>query len=323
VNGAASVFSNTPVDTFVTIPDARFLFHAEFKRSGTDLTLTGEDGHRVVVPGYFKHDHLPTLLCADGSALTGDIVAALAGPLAPGQYAQIGAPAPSDVQPIGRVATVSGNSTAMRNGVAIALNVGDAVYKGDVVQTAGNSAIAVIFGDGTTFNLTANARMVLNEFVYNPAPGSANFALINLVQGSITFVAGEVAKTGDMKIGTPTATLGIRGTAVQIDIDVNNGQTKMSVLVEPNGVVGSFNIYSLSGDLIGTVSNAKTCSAYDSSGKMVSTSTSVAPSSRTVLKRFGGSLAISRSLSLPRNSPGASSATTRSIPMSNGVRSCS
>ena len=214
VNGAASVFSNTPVDTFVTIADAQYLFHAEFKRSGTDLTLTGEDGHRVVVPGYFKHDHLPTLLSSDGSALTGDIVAALAGPLAPGQYAQIGAPAPSDVQPIGRVATVSGNSTAMRNGVAIALNVGDAVYKGDVVQTAGNSAIAVIFGDGTTFNLTANARMVLNEFVYNPAPGSANSALINLVQGSITFVAGEVAKTGDMKIGTPTATLGIRGTAV-------------------------------------------------------------------------------------------------------------
>ena len=268
VNGAASVFSNTPVDTFVTIADAQFLFHAEFKRSGTDLTLTGEDGHRVVVPGYFKHDHLPTLLSADGSALTGDIVAALAGPLAPGQYAQIGAPAPSDVQPIGRVATVSGNSTAMRNGVAIALNVGDAVYKGDVVQTAGNSAIAVIFGDGTTFNLTANARMVLNEFVYNPAPGSANSALINLVQGSITFVAGEVAKTGDMKIGTPTATLGIRGTAVQIDIDVNNGQTKMSVLVEPNGVVGSFNIYSLSGDLIGTVSNANGVTTVTAAGPL-------------------------------------------------------
>ena len=92
--------------------------------------------------------------------------------VAPGQYAQAGgAPAPSDAQPIGRVATVSGNATAVRNGVAVTLNVGDAVYKGDVVQTAGNSAVGVIFGDGTTFNLTANARMVLNEFVYNPAPG--------------------------------------------------------------------------------------------------------------------------------------------------------
>ena len=32
----------------VTIPDAHFLFHADFKRTGSDLTLTGDDGHRLV-----------------------------------------------------------------------------------------------------------------------------------------------------------------------------------------------------------------------------------------------------------------------------------
>src|SRR6185369_5522971 len=223
ITGSAPSIANDN-DAFVTIPDAQFLFHADFKRTGSDLTLTGTDGHRVVIPGYFSHDKLPTLLAPDGAALTGDVVAALAGPLAPGQYAQAGAPQPGAAPPIGRVATVQGNATAV-------LNVGDAVYKGDVVQTAsGNSAVGVIFGDGSTFNLSSNARMVLNEFVYNPAPGSVNSALINLVQGSITFIAGEVAKTGDMKVGTPVATMGIRGTAVQVDIDVNNGQTKMSVL---------------------------------------------------------------------------------------------
>src|SRR4051794_34661753 len=84
----------------VTIPDAEFLFHAEFKRTGSDLTLTGQDGHKLVIPGYFDHDRLPTLFAPDGAALTGDVVAALAGPLAPGQYAQAGAPQPSDAQPI-------------------------------------------------------------------------------------------------------------------------------------------------------------------------------------------------------------------------------
>src|SRR5882724_5741108 len=241
--GLGDVAHAVPIDTsdstFVTIPDAQFLFHAEFKRAGSDLTLTGQDGHKLGIPGYFNHDKLPTLLAPDGAALTGDVVEALAGTLAPGQYAQAGAPAPSDAQPIGRVASVQGGATAVRNGVAVALNAGDAVYKGDVVQTAGgNSAVGVIFGDGSTFNLSANARMVLNEFVYNPAPGSVNSSLINLVQGSITFIAGEVAKTGDMKVSTPVATMGIRGTAVQVDIDVNNGQTKLSVLVEPGGRVG-------------------------------------------------------------------------------------
>src|SRR6185295_6948560 len=101
-NGQTTSIANDAHDgTFVTIPDAQFLFHADFKRTGSDLTLTGEDGHRVVVPDYFRHERLPTLLSADGAALTGDIVEALAGSRAPGQYAQAGgAPAPSDAQPI-------------------------------------------------------------------------------------------------------------------------------------------------------------------------------------------------------------------------------
>src|SRR5947199_7874566 len=77
----------------VAISDAHFLFHADFKRTGSDLTLTGDDGHRVVIPGYFKHEHLPSLLTPEGAALSGDIVEALAGSVAPGQYAQAAAPA--------------------------------------------------------------------------------------------------------------------------------------------------------------------------------------------------------------------------------------
>src|SRR4051794_31318656 len=119
-NSAVSVGStHAPDDSSVTISDAHFLFHAEFKRTGSDLTLTGEDGQRLVIADYFKHERLPTLLTPEGAALTGDVVEALAGSPAPGQYAQAGgAPAPSDAQPIGRVAAVSGNATAVRNGVA-------------------------------------------------------------------------------------------------------------------------------------------------------------------------------------------------------------
>ena len=121
--GGEALSSSLEVDAgngSVTIADAHFLFQADFKRAGSDLILTG-DGQRVVGPGYFKHENLPTLLTAKGAALSGDIVAALAGPLAPGQYAQAGgAPATSDAQPIGRVATASGNATAVRNGVAVA-----------------------------------------------------------------------------------------------------------------------------------------------------------------------------------------------------------
>ena len=54
--------------------------------------------------------------------------------------------------------------------------------------------------------------MVLDNLVYQPG-GSTNTLNFSIVQGTFSFVAGQVAPTGDMKIETPVATMGIRGTA--------------------------------------------------------------------------------------------------------------
>ncbi len=192
----------------------------------------------------------------EGATLSASVVAALAGPLAPGQHAQAGGQAASTQPVIGRVDALSGSATVVRNGVTVSLNVGDTVRKGDVVQTSGSSSVAIVFADGTTFSLNANGRMVLDEFVY-AAGGTGNSAVLNLVQGTFSFVAGQVAKTGDMRVETPVATMGIRGTAVLVEISANDGQTRFSVMVEPDGTTGSFNLYNkTTGALIGTVSNS-------------------------------------------------------------------
>lgn len=226
----------------ITIPDTELLFHGDFKRAGNDLKIVGSDGKAFIVHDYFKTDRPPALLAPNGASLTAEIVAALAGPLAPGQYAQAGAAAGGAAPPIGHVVTVTGSATAVRNGVAITLNIGDAIYKGDVVQTTGDSTLGVIFNDNSTFNLGANARMVLNEFVYDPN-GSANASAISLVQGTISFLAGTIAHTGDMKVGTPVGTMGIRGTAVNVIISANNGATQISVMAEADNLTHSVNVY--------------------------------------------------------------------------------
>ena len=46
---------------------------------------------------------------------------------------------------IGRIEKVVGDVTVMRNGVAVALHVGDTVYKNDVVQTGADSRPASAF----------------------------------------------------------------------------------------------------------------------------------------------------------------------------------
>ena len=127
----------------------------------------------------------------------------------PGHYAQAQPTAPADS--IGKIEKVVGDVTVVRNGVSVALHVGDAVFKSDVVQTGANSSCGISFPDGTALNLVANTRMALNDYAFD-ANSNSNGALFTLVEGTFAFVAGKVAHQGDMKIATPVATMGIRGT---------------------------------------------------------------------------------------------------------------
>ena len=239
---ADSISTHAPPGAII-VPDADLLFNGDFKRSGVDLILSRDD-HEWVVEDYFKGEKRVALASPDGAHLTGDIINALAGHV---EYAQADGSA-SAGKVIGHVTKLVGTATAIRNGVSIILNQGDNVEKGDVVQSGSGSTLGVTFIDGTVFGLSANARMVLNEMVYDPN-GSNNSALISLVAGTISFVAGQTAKHGDMKIDTPVATMGIRGTAVLVEIDFDvpgqNGtpEAKFRVLVEPDGTTGSYILF--------------------------------------------------------------------------------
>jgi hypothetical protein len=152
------------------------------------------------------------------------------------------APAVQDLasKPIGKVVTATGSVTIERaNAMVIQANVsgqagqtkvGDLVYLGDVVKTGADGRLGINFTDGTSFNLSSNARMALSEFVYDPN-GTSNSTLFNLTKGTFTFVAGNIAKTGDMKIDTPVATMGIRGTTPHVEIS-DDGTVKFSTLIE-------------------------------------------------------------------------------------------
>lgn len=237
-----SVSTHAPAGAII-VPDAHLLFTGDFKRSGVDLVLSADD-RKLVLHDYFKGETRAALASPDGAHLTGDIVNALSGYT---QFAQADGSA-SVAQVIGHVTKLTGTATVIRNGVSIILNQGDNVNKGDVVQSGSNSSLGITFIDGSVFGLASNAKMVLNEMIYDPN-GSNNSSLISLVQGTISFVAGATAKHGDMKVDTPVATMGIRGTAVLVEIDFEvPGQggappAKFQVLVEPDGTTGSYILF--------------------------------------------------------------------------------
>ena len=178
------------------------------------------------------------------AALLTYFVLALAGSFPGSAQGQLGAtkPAVQDPapKPIGKVVTATGSVTIERaNAVVVQVNfpgqagqakVGDVVYQGDVVQTGADGRLGITFADGSAFNLSSNARMALSEFVYDPN-GTSNSTLFNLTKGKFTFVAGNIAKTGDMKVDTPVATMGIRGTTPRVEIS-DDGSVKFSTLIE-------------------------------------------------------------------------------------------
>jgi hypothetical protein len=143
-------------------------------------------------------------------------------------------------KPIGKVVTAAGSVTIEHAGAvviqanvagqAVQTKVGDLVYLADVVQTGADGRVGINFTDGTSFNLSSNARMALTEFVYDPN-GKSNSSLLSLTKGTFTFVAGNIAKTGDMKVDTPVATMGIRGTTPRIEIS-DDGTVKFATLIE-------------------------------------------------------------------------------------------
>src|SRR3954466_7286633 len=71
----------------VVVSDAQILFGGHFQKSGSDLIITGKDGHKVVIPGYFGHDKTPDLVTEHGASLSGHVVERLSLSSTPGQYA--------------------------------------------------------------------------------------------------------------------------------------------------------------------------------------------------------------------------------------------
>ena len=192
------------------------------------------------------------------AAMSGLMQMAQAQPAPPPAPAAAPSPAqPAADEPIGNVATLTGSATVTRNNAATPLKLQDDIFQNDVLQTSANSSLGVTFNDATTFNLTANARITVDYYVYEDG-GNQNGALFDVAKGTVAFVAAAVAKTGDMKISTPTATLGIRGTTGLVEVPegasaagANNVAIKL--YPDPDGRVGRIEIQGRDGSRLGAL----------------------------------------------------------------------
>ena len=112
------------------------------------------------------------------------------------------------------VLRVSGSSGAQ-------INVGDGVLRDETVQTGADSSARFVMADSTNLSLGANATIKLDRTVFNDDHSYRDIA-IRLTTGAFRFVTGHSEKAA-YKITTPLATIGVRGTI--LDILSQKGQT--------------------------------------------------------------------------------------------------
>ncbi|MBO4226273.1 FecR domain-containing protein [Bradyrhizobium neotropicale] len=172
-------------------------------------------------------------------------------PAAPAADAQQAA-----AEPIGNVADLTGSASVIRNNATTALQIRDDIFAGDVVETRAKSTLGITFNDATTFKLSASARITIDRYVYDEA-GKQNAGMFDVAKGTLAFVAAGVAKTGDMRISTPTATLGIRGTTGLVEVPEGATATSNNVAIklypDADGRVGRIEINDRGGAQLGTL----------------------------------------------------------------------
>jgi len=94
------------------------------------------------------------------------------------------------------------------------------IGQGDVITTAAKSSAGLIFDDDTVVSLGSNSEFAIDSFKFNPVKKDLSF-VARLLQGTYSLITGQIAKLAPKKVRiiTPDATLGVRGTKLLIRVD--------------------------------------------------------------------------------------------------------
>ena len=136
--------------------------------------------------------------------------------------------------PIGDITeqTGIGSLTRARNELVAAVGADVELY--DTLNT-GNGRIAVEFADKAELRLTEHSRVLIDEVIYDPDPSKSKMVM-KFAMGTARFTSGKLGmiNKANIRIETPTATIGIRGTDFTATVD-ELGRSLIILLPDLNG----------------------------------------------------------------------------------------
>ena len=128
-----------------------------------------------------------------------------------------------DLNPIGVVLSADGEVFLQSDSGARQVESGAPVYAGDKLITGSGSAAEIRFADDTLLSQGADSSISLDDYVYDNTDDSASELLFKMSQGTFRMVTGKIAEQNPerFKVGSPLATIGIRGTITVHEIGLD------------------------------------------------------------------------------------------------------
>lgn len=115
---------------------------------------------------------------------------------------------------IGVASSVVRSVTGNAGGAERPLSVGSDVFEAETVETGDQSNSQLMFRDETTLSIGPSSSVVLDRFVYDPGGRASTFS-VRAARGALRFVSGS-SRPSAYQIRTPVATIGVRGTIVDV-----------------------------------------------------------------------------------------------------------
>ena len=125
---------------------------------------------------------------------------------------------------VGSIKSVQGHCSVRRGSQTGSATQGMHLQVGDLLKTGSDGRVSFIMRDGTRVSLGPETELAINQFAYDPSHDK--FALIlNLSRGILAYISGKIARFSPeaVRVQTPVASIGVRGTKFVVGLGVSRG----------------------------------------------------------------------------------------------------
>jgi len=134
--------------------------------------------------------------------------------------AALGLSLPALAADIGLVKVAKGTVTLQRGSDRLPVAVGSPVHLSDVIVTGADGSAGITFSDNSLVSVGPNSVFAIDKYKFDTTTHAGEFEG-NLRQGRLAAVSGKMVKQSpeSMKIRTPSAIMGVRGTEFVVQVD--------------------------------------------------------------------------------------------------------